>query len=232
MMRKLLFLLARSNLSGFFIGFIFQYFSFLLPVNKIYEEKDVVIFKHPVPYWQFHLLAVPKFKIKSLKKLNLTSKRQCALLKNLFCAVQKVCLGGNHTDFQIVLNGGKYQDVPQIHFHIASGATIKSLEIKYDFSSNNQSDEIILNNDTAVLIKNPVPQREKHFIIQSKNPLPSFFKIDPGSKSAWEDLIHMFRLAQDAVNHLQMEAYSLFIEISKDEVNNETLIHLVSGKYL
>ena len=231
-MKNLLFLLARSNLSGFFIGFIFKYFSFLLPVNKIYEEQDVVIFKHPVPYWKFHLLAVPKLRIKSLKKLNLNSERQRALLKNLLCAVQRVCLGVSQNDFQIVLNGGNYQDVPQIHFHIASGATIKSLEIKYDFSSNNQSGEIILNTDTTVLIKNPVPQREKHYIIQSKKYLPSFFEIDSSSNFTWEYLIDMFMLAQDAVKHLQMEEYSLFIEISKNETNNETLIHLVSGKYI
>lgn len=62
--------IARSSLGQFILGFVFEHLSFLLPVKRIYESKQLVVFHHPRPSYAIHYLIVPKQRIQSVADLD------------------------------------------------------------------------------------------------------------------------------------------------------------------
>jgi histidine triad (HIT) family protein len=116
----MLFRIARSRLGDVIIGSSFAYMTPLLPVNKLYETDGVVAFYHPRPSYPLHILIVPKRAIRSF--LHLT-EADTPLLKDITTVAQYLVreLGLQETGYRLMVNGGPYQDVGQIHFHLISG---------------------------------------------------------------------------------------------------------------
>lgn len=112
-MHKLLWLFAPL------IGWIFAHMSFVIPVKRLCETETLIAFRHPKPAYPFHVLLVPKRAVASLKEFDSTDT---TFLTDLYSTVQNIvnefqlAKGG----YRLIVNGGDYQDFPQLHFHLVS----------------------------------------------------------------------------------------------------------------
>ncbi len=116
--------LARSHLGRYLIGYLFAHMSFALPVKRLRETSTLLAFHHPSPSYPVHILLVPKKAITSLAELNQAGDEFVArFLADLLHCVQELVqeLALEQAGYRLVVNGGKYQDVPQLHFHLISG---------------------------------------------------------------------------------------------------------------
>jgi len=96
---------------GVFVGFIFAYFPFLIPIRKIKQNRFAVSMNHPSASYPNHVLVIPR-----------------KLARNVFCLsasdfVEVIGMAikirnDDHRDFVLLINGGSRQDVMQAHFHL------------------------------------------------------------------------------------------------------------------
>lgn len=110
-MRKLLWLFAPL------IGWIFAHMSFAIPVKRLRETDTLMAFHHPKPAYPFHVLLVPKKAVASLKELDSTDT---SFLSDLYFTVQNIVSEFQLPAYRLIVNGGEYQDFPQLHFHLIS----------------------------------------------------------------------------------------------------------------
>ena len=110
-MRELLWLLSPL------IGWIFAHMSFVIPVQRLRETATLLAFYHPKPAYKFHVLLVPKKSVASLKDFN---SKDSAFLSDLYSTVQNLVNEFDLTAYRLIVNGGEYQDFPQLHFHLIS----------------------------------------------------------------------------------------------------------------
>lgn len=112
--------LARSRPVGFVIRKVFQSMSFLIPVQRLRETPSLLAFHHPQPSYPLHILIVPRRDYRSLMDLDpadATFHRD--LVETVQSLVREFRLesGG----YRLVANGGTYQDVAVLHYHLISG---------------------------------------------------------------------------------------------------------------
>lgn len=74
-------------------------------------------FHHPKPSYPFHILLVPKRSVASLNELD---PKDSAFLADLYATVQSLVDEFQLSAYRLVVNGGEYQDFPQLHFHLIS----------------------------------------------------------------------------------------------------------------
>ena len=87
--------------------------------NRLHESKVLLVFYHPRPSHPFHILFVPKKAIKSLLELEPEDVFLMEVLRIAQELVKELDL--TSSGYRLIVNGGKYQDVPQLHFHLVSG---------------------------------------------------------------------------------------------------------------
>lgn len=111
------FAIARSPLGRVLVGLAFSHLRFALPLRRIRETPALIAFHHPKPAYRVHILIVPKRAIPGLEALD---ESDSELLLEIFQVagylIQDFGLEGMGA--QLIVNGGKYQDVPQLHFHL------------------------------------------------------------------------------------------------------------------
>lgn len=117
-MRKFLWLLAP------FVGWVFARMSFAIPVKRLRETKTLMAFHHPKPSYAFHILLVPKKSVESLSKLD---SADSAFLTDLYATVQSLVDEFHLPAYRLIVNGGEYQDFPQLHFHLISPSPLTPL---------------------------------------------------------------------------------------------------------
>jgi histidine triad (HIT) family protein len=108
------------NLSLLFaplIGWIFAHMSFIIPANRLRETEHLLAFKHPKPAYAFHVLIVPKKAVASLAELDAAD---AGFLTELFQTAQGLVTEYRLPAYRLIVNGGDYQDFPQLHFHLIS----------------------------------------------------------------------------------------------------------------
>lgn len=91
--------------------------SFAIPVKRLRETKTLMAFYHPNPSYPFHVLLVPKKAVASLKDFDPTDT---AFLTDVYSAVQNIVSDYQLSAYRLIVNGGVYQDFPQLHFHLIS----------------------------------------------------------------------------------------------------------------
>ncbi len=76
-------------------------------------------FYHPQPSYPLHILIVPKKAIPSLMHV---TAADAAFTADLMQTVQSLVseLHLETRGYRLMVNGGEYQDVPQLHFHLIS----------------------------------------------------------------------------------------------------------------
>ncbi len=91
-----------------------------MPVEKLVENPQVVAFYHPRPAYPVHILIVPKKEIRSLAAVEpADSAILVAVLQTAQELVRRLDL--ERQGYRLIVNGGAYQDIQQIHFHLISG---------------------------------------------------------------------------------------------------------------
>jgi histidine triad (HIT) family protein len=99
------------------IGWIFEHMSFAIPVQRLRETETMMAFYHPNPSYKFHVLLVPKKSVTTQKEFD---SHDCAFLTDLFSTVQSIVDEFQLSAYRLIVNGGEYQDFPQLHFHLIS----------------------------------------------------------------------------------------------------------------
>jgi histidine triad (HIT) family protein len=94
--------------------------SFAIPVNRLRETKTLITFRHPRPSYPLHILIVPKKALNSLVDLG---SEDAEFLVDLFATVGSLVseFELEAAGYRLIANGGSFQDVPQLHFHLISG---------------------------------------------------------------------------------------------------------------
>ena len=110
-MRRLLWLFAP------WIGWMFAHMSFALPVKRLHETNTLMAFYHPRPSYPFHVLLVPKKAVPSLKEFDPTD---ALFLADLYSTVLTIVNEFQLPAYRLIVNGGEFQDFPQLHFHLIS----------------------------------------------------------------------------------------------------------------
>jgi histidine triad (HIT) family protein len=127
--RAFLLHIARSCIGPSIIGWVFTYMSFALPVKRLRETGSLIAFRHPQPGYPVHILLVPKKAIGSLADL---TPADADFLADLIPAVQSLVaeFGLEQAGYRLMVNGGPYQDVAQLHFHLISGSEGQAVQLR------------------------------------------------------------------------------------------------------
>jgi len=91
--------------------------SFVIPVKRLRETDTLMAFYHPKPSYTFHVLLVPKKAISSLQEFD---PKDSNFLTELYSTVQSLVNEYQLPAWRLIVNGGEYQDFPQLHFHLVS----------------------------------------------------------------------------------------------------------------
>lgn len=89
-------------------------------VEKVFETDNVLAYRHTRPFWETHIVVIPKKHVDSLLTV------ETDLLNELLDVVKRVA-----TDVvkekgaaRVITNLGDYQDSKHLHFHVSSGEEI------------------------------------------------------------------------------------------------------------
>jgi histidine triad (HIT) family protein len=90
-----------------------------IPAEKVFEDEEVVAFKDNQPAAPIHILVVPRKHISSLldaqpSDLQILGKIQL-VIKDLVLKLKA------ESGYKIAVNGGKFQEVPHLHYHLLGG---------------------------------------------------------------------------------------------------------------
>ncbi|MBN1641481.1 MAG: HIT domain-containing protein [Anaerolineae bacterium] len=118
-LRRALLWLARSRPGGAVLNWALAHMSDLLPVRRLRETETLIAFYHPQPSYRTHILLVPKGAYASLMALPADATD---LMRDLLETVQALVreLGLEGGGYRLIVNGGTYQEVPHLHFHLVS----------------------------------------------------------------------------------------------------------------
>jgi histidine triad (HIT) family protein len=91
------------------------------PVEKVFETENVLAYYHTRPFWETHIVVIPKTHVASL----LTADND--LLIELLDVVRHVAdeMVTAKGAARVLTNLGDYQDSKHLHFHVSSGAQIR-----------------------------------------------------------------------------------------------------------
>ena len=90
------------------------------PDQVISETDSLICFHHPRPGYPIHILLVPREDVRDLTQLD---PGESVFLKDVFATVRELVETMNLQEqgYRLVVNGGEYQEFPQLHFHLISG---------------------------------------------------------------------------------------------------------------
>lgn len=93
----------------------------ILPVNRVRETPALLAIFHPQPSYPFHILLIPKQAKKDISEINVQDQE---FLVELFQVVYSIVqeFGLIDKGYRLIVNGGCYQDVELLHFHLISDA--------------------------------------------------------------------------------------------------------------
>lgn len=91
--------------------------SFLIPVDRLKETDSLIAFYHPQPSYATHVLIVPKRARRDLTKL---TDADSDFMRDLFSVTASLVQELHLPAYRLICNGGAYQDIPQLHFHLVS----------------------------------------------------------------------------------------------------------------
>lgn len=95
-----------------------------IEVEKVLETKNVLAFYHTKPFWETHIVIIPKKHISSIFAVEDEDK---PLVLELFEVVRKVAdkVVSEKGAARILSNTGAYRESKHLHIHINSGKRIR-----------------------------------------------------------------------------------------------------------
>jgi histidine triad (HIT) family protein len=102
-----------------------QVLSGKIKVEKVLETENVLAYQHTRPFWETHIVVIPKKHISSLLTLE---KSDETLFLEVFSVIRQVAdaVVKEKGAARILTNLGKYQESKHLHFHINSGDQIRA----------------------------------------------------------------------------------------------------------
>ena len=90
-------------------------------LRLVHNDESVLAYHHTRPYWDVHIVAVPKRHIDSLTTASAHDELD---LRALFTVVQSIArdVENTHGAAAVLTNLGEYQDSKHLHVHIYCGA--------------------------------------------------------------------------------------------------------------
>jgi histidine triad (HIT) family protein len=237
MLKTIFFKIARSRVSSFFIGFAFERLSALMPLERHYQDSHVIVFAHPAPAWPLHLLAVPKKHISSFMRLALDAPRDQQVVLSIFQAIQTVASRKELSDFCVLVNGGAYQDVPQIHFHLVSGRVkgasqpgaglYAPQDAQLDTTPPARTESFPPGN--VLTSPHPNPARQFHYVIMAAKVIPGLTRLDFADADHTGSLLELLRAAQAVIVGHALSAYTLVLNSSETGPDHRLTFHILAG---
>lgn len=89
-------------------------------LDVVHDGPGILAFHHTRPYWEVHIVVVPKRHVRSLTTLTDADE---PLVRELLRVVAEVAgeVEREHGAARVVTNVGGYQDSKHLHVHVASG---------------------------------------------------------------------------------------------------------------
>ena len=98
-----------------------------LPIDVVYESDGVIAFHHTKPFWEYHVVMIPKQHIESVAS---EEAKNIALAGELMSVISDVArefeqkYGGCHVGTNI----GSYQSSKHMHWYVHAGQRIRDRE--------------------------------------------------------------------------------------------------------
>ena len=89
-------------------------------VNVVHETDNVLAYHHTRPFWETHIVVIPKRHISSLLTLESSDNDLFLELFEVIRAVAADVVTGKGSA-RVLTNLGEYQDSKHLHFHVYSG---------------------------------------------------------------------------------------------------------------
>ena len=94
-------------------------------ITKVLETDRVLAFNHTKPFWETHIVIIPKTHIWDVRHVDDPS-----LFAEIFEVAQKILRDVSQEELdvrgaKILTNIGKFQDTPHLHFHLVMGEMIR-----------------------------------------------------------------------------------------------------------
>ncbi len=226
MLKKLLFKIAKGPFMGKIVGRAFQHCSWAIPVKKVYSSKEILAFYHPHPSYENHMIISPKRAVKNLQQMSLDSYSKYFV--KIWEAAKDICeMHPEYSDsFVIVANGGKRQEVQQVHFHMFTNHDIVN-----EYSAQEQAESVFYSDKDICVLEHPNPNWEVHFVIK---PVSSS-QIEGNGDDKYmyfSGILHSIDILNAEFNIVQ-RGYSLVYQYNKQKSDEECpIFHIVSGKKL
>lgn len=223
MLKKLLFNIAKGPFMGKVVGSAFQHCSWAIPVKKVYNSKEVIAFYHPKPSYENHIILSPKRAVRNLQQMALDSFS--LYFVKIWKAAKAIC--ATHPEyndaFVMVANGGKRQEVRQVHFHLFTDH-----EVVNEYSAQEQTKRVFYRDGDICVLEHPNPNWEVHFVVK----LASSSKMAGNEEHTYaylKSVLHSIDLLGDKFDIVQ-RGYSLIYQYNKENGDMECpVFHIVSG---
>jgi histidine triad (HIT) family protein len=115
--------LANTPPGPFLIGWIFAHMSFAIPAKRLRETEHLLAFYASKPAFPFHVILTPKMDIRSFSDLNPSDQ----FMAELVSATQSLVDEFHLASWRLIVNGGKNQDFPHLHFHLISVEGVQAI---------------------------------------------------------------------------------------------------------
>jgi histidine triad (HIT) family protein len=99
------------------MGWVISHMNMIIPTTCLRETDTWIAFYHPKPTNKFHVLLMPKHPYKSMMDI---PEDQAIIMKEVIVIAQSIVreFKLEQCGYRLITNGGKYQDVPYLHFHL------------------------------------------------------------------------------------------------------------------
>ena len=95
------------------------------PIEKVFESDTVLAFYHTKPFWETHIVIIPKEHIWDVRHVT-----DVEIFNEIMKVAQDILMKIPQAELdkkgaQILTNIGKKQDTPHMHFHVGIGDKIR-----------------------------------------------------------------------------------------------------------
>lgn len=94
-------------------------------VEVVFETARVLAFKHTQPYFEQHVVIIPKLHIESMASIEVM---QAPLAQEMFSAIQKIAAGleAEYGGVTICSSTGSYQKAAHLHWFVLAGKRLRA----------------------------------------------------------------------------------------------------------
>ncbi len=222
MLKKWLFRLARCRWMGKMVGLAFQYCPWAIPGKKTCQSNDVIALRHPQPSYENHIILSPRKAVSTLRQM--AEERYGDWFHKIWIAAKALAQREYQDGFVLMANGGKRQDVQQVHFHLFTGHEMLSV-----YAPAPRAGEPLCREGAVGIWAHPQPEWALHFVL---SPLEAALPpTDEEALCSYLDSVLRSIAALDAQFSLTEMGYSLVWQCSRQPGDEEwPVFHIIAGK--